>query len=748
MDKRKLLISLTLLSTIAIGVGAISIFGNAFSNISFANQINNRGDYTLTLDSSNHLDTDDGDSFYSLTNSGNKVYFAFDDTIERNPTNGWVSLISGGTFYNPTIFNTNKIKGMKSIRINSDYNNLKLHYGCEVDDEIVYSNYVEFNTTSIDYTFTTGYEPSYIKIEGYTGTNANLLQSVIIEYSCFDSEVTPTENLAYELIEGKQEYRILSFTQPKENIPEDLVIPSSINGKPVTEIGDDAFNGPSYFTLYGIKSITIPDSVTYIGARAFQNCQAVTKINMPTSGISWGDDAFLYCGSMDTINITKDQTEIDLAAYQASPVLTTINVDPENTKYYSDNGMLFQYSYSDEHVSNKNTLLYCPCAKEGTITIPNTVNGLNVEYIAKGAFKNSKASIIHIGSNIANISEDFKSSNSLTSFEVETGNSNYSAVNNMLCEDSVIIAYPKGNSGLSVTIPSTVSKVGDHVFDGISKLETINIQGNVEIGEETFSNMPNLRSISLSSVTVIGEGAFKNCTSLESAALSSSLVTIPEEAFMGCSSLTFDFDVLPSTVRTIGARAFKNCSSLTLDSLPNFLQNLGNEAFMNCTSLDIDELPLTIETLGNGIFRNTAIDSVVCVSSIDYIPDDMFRDCSHLTSITIPSYIRTIGYDAFNGCHNLTSIYIPDNSVQTIHSKAFYDCNVSRIFIPKCVTTIEGSAFAGGASIIDIDTDVVSPYGQEYSSSSMGGGGWLRPGWESAFGSGATLYRIHYSQSR
>ena len=758
MDRKTLFVSLSLLGVATIGLSAISVLNDSFDGISLVNRINASNGYTLTLDSSNHLDTEDGGlSYFSYTAQPlrNKVYFDFDDTAVLNSEDGWIELESGGDLgFNPSVYNTRMIKGMSSIQIKSDseHEYIKLHYGSEIDGEITYSNFVEFNTSTINYPFPNGYRPSYIKIEGRSSGEGHLLESVIISYSCEEGSIIPTENLSYELIEGKQEYRILGFTDRDgdSRFIDDLVIPSSINDKPVTEIGDDAFNGPEYSTIYGFKSITIPDSVTYIGDRAFAYCPKVTKINMPSGDVTLGDDAFLYCGDMETINITKDQTEIDLAAYQASPVLTTINVEAGNSKYYSYNGMLFQYSYSDEHVSNKKTLLYCPCAKTGTITIPN-----DVEYIAETAFKNSKASTIHIGSNIANISEDFKSCNSLSSFEVEAGNTHYSAVESdnlpsvkMLCKNDVIVAYPRGNSGTSVTIPSTVDKVGDYVFNGVSKLENITVQGDVEIGEGAFSNMPNLESADISSVKVIGDGTFKNCSNLESVALYSNLLTIPNEAFMGCSSLTFDLHVLPSTIKTISSRAFKNCSSLSLDSLPNGLLSIGDEAFMNCTSLDINEMPDDVNTLGDGIFRNTAINSVVCASSLNYIPADMFRDCSSLTSITIPSHIRTIGLDAFRGCSNLSGVTILDNSVTTIRSRAFYECYISRIFIPKCVETIEGSAFAGGRSIVDIDTDVKSPEGQEYSSSSLGGGGWLNPGWSAAFGSGATIYRIHYSQSR
>ena len=689
MNKKILLISLTMLSTTTMAVGAITIFGDAFKNGNINNQIKANSNYTLTLDKSNQLDTDDGDKFYSLTTSGNKVFFYWDDTIERNPTNGWVSLTSGGTFYNPYIFNTSKIKGMKSIKIDSDYNNLKLHYGCEVDGEIVYSNYVEFDTENINYTFVEGHEPSYIKIEGYVGSGPNLLEDVIIEYSCSESSETPTENLAYELIEGKNEYRITGFTNYKEDIPDDLVIPSIINEKPVTEIGNDAFNGPAKFTLYGFKSITIPDSVKYIGARAFKNCQAVTKINMPTEGIEIGDDAFLYCGDMETINITATQTEIDLDAYRASPVLTTINVEEGNPNFYSVDGVLYAYSYSDSHVSNKNTLLYCPCAKEGTITIPD-----QVEYIAEDAFRNSKASTIHIGNNINSISEDFKTVTSLTTFEVGSGNTYYSVRNDILCYLSNAIAYPRGNSNDYLTIPNTISKINDHVFDGINNLEVINILGNTVIGEGSFANMTNLETISLSSVGDIGAGAFKNDISLVHANLNDSyLTTIPNEAFMNCSSLSFTYRSLPDSILTIGERSFKNCSSLVLDTLPIKLVSIGAEAFMNCTSYSVDlVIPNTVISIGNAAFRHTPITNFTLSTNMDSIPNELFYDCDSLTKITIPSHIKDVHEKAFYDCDSVYRIDIEDG-VETIWHQAFEGCHAEYQFIPTSVTTIYGFAF-------------------------------------------------------
>ena len=705
--KLLLLISTTSLATV-VGVSILVSKGLGESSLYAENKNTLSGSYSLVLDSNNHLDTDDGGlTYFSYTSLPlhNKVYFDVDDTFEREPEDGWMSLVNGGTFNNPTVFNTSKIKGMKSIRIVSDYNNLKLHYGCEVDGEIVYSNYVEFNTTTTEYTFAIGHEPSYIKIEGYTGTNSNLLESVEIEYSCSESDITPTENLAYELIEGKEEYRILSFTNPKEDVPEDLVIPSYIDGHPVTEIGDDAFNGPSYLTIYGIKSITIPDTVKSIGDRAFMNCQKVTKINMPTSGIHIGDDAFLYCGDMETINITKDQVDIDLATYQASPVLKNINVEEGNPKYYSVDGVLYQYNYSDTYVSNQNTLLYCPCAKEGTITIPN-----DVTYIASSAFKNSKASIIRLGSSVAAISENFRTANYITDFEVESGNITYSSNNGLLCDymGSILYSYPRGRASINVSLPNNIMEIGDCAFYDNDVVQTIYAPGVLTVGDEAFKNMDNVSSISLASLSTLGTSVFENDKSLTNIPLVNSVTKIPDNTFKGCTALSsFSF---PLSLSEIGVSAFEGCTSLTDISFPIYQTaitlTIKSYAFKGCSHLgDISLEDHDNIVLQGHVFEDSGITSITFNNTMTSIPDSLCRNCDLLTYVTFPVNVKTIGYDAFNDCDTLSTVDFLDYGVTTINSKAFLNCNLHKVYLPESVTTIGASALNQG-HLIEVYADI------------------------------------------
>ena len=79
--------------------------------------------------------------------------------------------------------------------------------------------------------------------------------------------------------------------------------------------------------------------------------------------------------------------------------------------------------------------------------------------------------------------------------------------------------------------------------------------------------------------------------------------------------------------------------------------------------------------------------------SVTGIGESAFRDCSGLTSVTIPNSVTSIGESAFSDCTGLTSVTIP-NSVTSIGDYAFFHCyNLASVTIPNSVTSI-GDSFS------------------------------------------------------
>jgi len=87
-----------------------------------------------------------------------------------------------------------------------------------------------------------------------------------------------------------------------------VTIPDTVNGLPVTSIGDGAFTAWNS----GITSVTIPDTVTSIGSDAFYMCYSLASVTIPVSLTRIGDQAFYYCNSVANVAIPYGTTNIGI----------------------------------------------------------------------------------------------------------------------------------------------------------------------------------------------------------------------------------------------------------------------------------------------------------------------------------------------------------------------------------------------------------------------------------------------------
>lgn len=125
----------------------------------------------------------------------------------------------------------------------------------------------------------------------------------------------------------------------------EIVIPNEYNEKPVTSIGDNAFQNGKRLT-----GVTIPSSVTSIGNYAFRNCSGLTSVTVPSSVTSIGSWAFYGCSGLTSITIPSGVTSIGSSAFRNCSGLTSITIPSSvtsiNSYAFQDCSSLASINYS------------------------------------------------------------------------------------------------------------------------------------------------------------------------------------------------------------------------------------------------------------------------------------------------------------------------------------------------------------------------------------------------------------------
>ncbi len=236
----------------------------------------------------------------------------------------------------------------------------------------------------------------------------------------------------------------------KCNMLQSVVLPSGLK-----TIGTCAFGYCIYLT-----DLQIPSGVTTIGNSVFSGCSRLKSMVIPSSVTSLGESAFHSCTGLESVQLPDGLTSIGKTTFNA-------------------------------------------CSQLVNIQLPSGITS-----IGQGAFKG--------------------------------------------CSHMT-----------SLTLPSSLTSMGDDAFYGCERLESIELPlGLTVVPLEAFYGCKGLKSVAFpAGFTKIGENAFHDCASLEALDFPSSLTTIGYNAFYGCTSLTSL--VIPSAVTSIENYAFFGCTGLT-----------------------------------------------------------------------------------------------------------------------------------------------------------------------------------------
>lgn len=518
----------------------------------------------------------------------------------------------------------------------------------------------------------------------------------------------------------------------------------TIEGNSLTEIDDLAFA-----FCESLKTINIPSSIETIGEQAFQHCGVLktTGLETGTSNLtSIGTEAFSST-MIKSISIPSTCTDINKNAFTRCSKLQEINVDEENSKYSSEDGILYD--------KNKETLYVYPAAKTGSsYTTPDSLKTIGayafeknqrlrdvtitdgVKTIERSAFQGAGVETVTMSDSVTSLGElAFYNSKSLS--EIKLSNS---------LEEIPDYIFYNCSSLSEVEIPASVKKIGSNILSGCESLEKVTIKSPelTSISSSAFSGTPDdvkfdvetnaiknmlvdTCGVSADRITSAGKDPKPSIENFTLDGIYYKVLSDPTDTANGTvqvgSGYSGSFEVtlemaknlveIPETVTeettgntytvvAIGENAFAAAwDSSWEDNRPSRIKNIS--------------IPKTVTSIGKNAFYNASnLETITFAegSQLTSIGENAFDTCTSLKEIALPDGFKTIGEAAFADCKALKTATV-GNALEEIGAEAFKRSGLESINLPATLKTIGTDAFYECNSLKAINVSGTGAYTSE-----------------------------------
>lgn len=506
----------------------------------------------------------------------------------------------------------------------------------------------------------------------------------------------------------------------------------------VTSIGAFAF-----YDYTNLKEAVLCDSISIIGKDSFSDT-ALTAVKLPASLREIQDRAFYRC-NLSRITIPSKVTAIGINAFYCNKQLSEVVVESKSIASagfaaFSDCA-ISKITFPGDIVNIPENLFYGATFNDCSIVIPAAVktigkNAFSADSSSKGsfnvtfesgsklttiesaAFYNTHLDKITLPSSLKEIGWDAFAECRLTQITIPE---NVSIIGMM--------AFRKNKSLSKVVIRSkALSSTGTMIFNECA-ISSVELPEGMKIIPENLFYHANFNGCSITipkTVTTIGNHAFAAGDSDASAKGISGLKFEEGSALSEIGDSAFEFTrieslKIPENVKIIGSCAFQG-TRLSEITIPSKVSKIGFYAFHNCKFLEKVIVQSTyLSEVGTGCFEGCMVSEVSLPKGMTEIPNDMFYAASFINcSVTIPASVTTIGNNAFyatgNGERGISEIRFEKGSKLTrignhafnnapidtlilpeslleIGIYAFANTRISEVVIPSRVTTIEDAAF-------------------------------------------------------